>query len=451
MSSPSDESPPSQSTEAEEEGGSILYARADLSDDELIQHCKQFIRCDTCQKENATMRCSRCHHNHYCSRECQVKDWKKEHKSVCVAVAVLQQEAEDQRVQSQGTMAQLEATETMRRQVLEADPKCSICFEKPMVQPIVLEKCHHAFCFHCLQDWNRVQQTQSEDMDFIPTIMTCPLCRQEIPNIVETINADIVLLFSSAYEGNASESFVLEQCTKAQAKMDLLKEIEQAEKNPMIAERYRHQLLIFQLRLHSLKKEHDKALLLAKVEEERLKFAVENGLAMKICLNKLQSNQLNSKRKQELTQEFQERFAKPNALPKHHIEMMLKVAQIQVLQEDWTGARASFLRILGRYSDNARASAALDILPHWETCSGLSRCLYKLGEYDRAIDLGQIALGVDRHLQDSHKYLTLSYLAIPSMQREAQRCAAEAVIYESPWDKEHRAVTMDVYRRHFSK
>ena len=173
------------------------------------------------------MRCSRCQLVHYCSRECQVTDWKKGHKPICFPVEVHKMEAENLRLTSQWCSARVEESEQMRRQVLAADPKCSICFEQPMVQPIVLERCHHAFCFSCLKGWNNVHQTQNI---FAPSTMTCPLCRQEIPNIVETINADILLLLTSAHEMNASESFVLEQCTKALDKMELLKDIEQAVK-----------------------------------------------------------------------------------------------------------------------------------------------------------------------------------------------------------------------------
>jgi len=41
--------------------------------------------CVVCHAE-AEQRCSRCHSEWYCSRQCQVKDWKR-HKSMCTVIA----------------------------------------------------------------------------------------------------------------------------------------------------------------------------------------------------------------------------------------------------------------------------------------------------------------------------------------------------------------------------
>ena len=372
-------------------------------------------------------------------------DWKKGHKPICFPVEVHKMEAENLRLTSQWCSARVEESEQMRRQVLAADPKCSICFEQPMVQPIVLERCHHAFCFRCLKGWNNVHQT--EDI-FAPSTMTCPLCRQEIPNIVETINADIMLLLTSAHEMNASESFVLEQCTKALDKMELLKDIEQAVKDPLIAEKYRHQLFLFQLRIHDLKKEYDKALMLARGAEERMGLAVQNRLKIQANMAQLASMEGNPKHAElkQRTQDFL--FANPNASPGQHIEIILMVAQIQVLQEDWIGAKATFMSVM-QYKDHGKNAG--ELLQHAETCSGLSRCLFELGEYERAATFGEMALVVNRHLEGCHKYVALSYFAMPSRRREANQFAAEAVIYEAPWNKEHRAGTIDFYRSNFLK
>jgi hypothetical protein len=52
-------------------------------------------------------------------------------------------------------------------------------------------------------------------------------------------------------------------------------------------------------------------------------------------------------------------------------------------------------------------------------------------------------------LSGSRQYAVLAYLARANTQREAQRCAAEAVIYEAPWDEEHQATMREFYRQHF--
>ena len=118
----------------------------------------------------------------------------------------------------------MEAKEQKRREIVEADPKCAICFEQPMVKPLVLEKCHHAFCFRCLKGWNNVHQTQNI---VTPATMTRPLCRQENPNLADMLSNDISLLLMSAQEKNVPESFVREHCAKAMDKMGLMIELMQ--------------------------------------------------------------------------------------------------------------------------------------------------------------------------------------------------------------------------------
>jgi len=56
---------------------------------------------------------------------------------------------------------------------------------------------------------------------------------------------------------------------------------------------------------------------------------------------------------------------------------------------------------------------------------------------------------MNRYRPGGHRYVVLAYLAIRGMRQEAQRCAAEAVIFEAPWDKEHRAMVKTFYRHHF--
>jgi len=104
-----------------------------ISDEELMKHCKQFINCDSCSQANPRMLCSHCHLAHYCSRECQRKDWK-EHKLACSQIDRI-------RLGPTGNRTYVpfeEANEDIRKQVLKEDLACAICFECPMVRPVVL-------------------------------------------------------------------------------------------------------------------------------------------------------------------------------------------------------------------------------------------------------------------------------------------------------------------------
>ena len=81
----------------------------------------------------------------------------------------------------------------------------------------------------------------------------------------------------------------------------------------------------------------------------------------------------------------------------------------------------------------------------------MSRYRFEVGQYKGAIQLGTTVITMNRNYAGCHQYVVLSYLSIPHMEREAQQCAAEAVIYEAPWDEEHQAVTKDFYRKHFTR
>ena len=50
-----------------------------LSDDNKVDPCR------LCLKENSKFKCSKCHKANYCSKECQIDDWKIfQHKSICL-------------------------------------------------------------------------------------------------------------------------------------------------------------------------------------------------------------------------------------------------------------------------------------------------------------------------------------------------------------------------------
>ena len=422
-------------------------ANAEMSDEELIRHCTQFIGCECCGKLNAKMRCSRCQLAHYCSRECQVKDWKQEHKSDCADLEELRKE-HSFRVQCQLSSTKLENNEQKQHQVLKAEPKCAICFEQPMVKPVVLEKCHHAFCFPCLLHWNSAHQATQSRLGFGPsgttsTALTCPLCRQVIPNMGHAVMADIKQLLFSAQEVNVSESFVLEQCTKALAKMDLLREIKEMENDPMIVLQYHRQLLHDQFCIHKALKEYGKALKVAKELEAELRPAVQNGLALKALMEQMESMRLDPNAHDETMDKVRTLITMPRASPNDHIQALLLMVQIQGFQSDWIGVKSTLLDILSLYEEDMTGKH------QWEILLDFSRCYYELGEYKDAILSGLDAIAMNRNFPGCRHYVILAYLASPNKHREAQQCAAEAVLYETPWDKLHHAVTKKFYREHF--
>lgn len=108
-----------------------------------------------------------------------------------------------------------------------------------------------------------------------------------------------------------------------------------------------------------------------------------------------------------------------------------KVLQAQYMQyeKNWEGAFELYKSIF---------EATIDRSPpeQREVYMGISRCLYEMGRYDHAIDIGNSAIKMNRHFQQVHKYVALSQKA-KGDHVSAIATMTQAVIYESPWDEEN--------------
>jgi tetratricopeptide (TPR) repeat protein len=136
---------------------------------------RQFIHCDRCDKPNPQKRCSQCRCTYYCSVKCQKEDWttsavrKQCHKVLCNH----RHNESLKATNSKNIVA--EAMEPVRG----LNDSCAICLEEPIVNPVVLKGCRHAFCSICLMDWQQHQQRELMLAPSDPRI--CPVCRQTLP------------------------------------------------------------------------------------------------------------------------------------------------------------------------------------------------------------------------------------------------------------------------------
>ena len=71
--------------------------------------------------------------------------------------------------------------------------------------------------------------------------------------------------------------------------------------------------------------------------------------------------------------------------------------------------------------------------------SACSRCLYHTGDYEGAIGLGEGAIEANRFFPGCHDYVARAQLAKGDVQA-AIRTRSRAVLFETPWDDENRAV-----------
>ena len=67
---------------------------------------------------------------------------------------------------------------------------------------------------------------------------------------------------------------------------------------------------------------------------------------------------------------------------------------------------------------------------------GLARTNYELGKYDKAIEIGSIAIEAFRQCPGVHKYVALSQKAKGDID-EAKKTMSRAILYETHWDKDN--------------
>lgn len=64
---------------------------------------------------------------------------------------------------------------------------------------------------------------------------------------------------------------------------------------------------------------------------------------------------------------------------------------------------------------------------------GISRCFYKMKNYDHAIEVKDTAIEMNRHFPQVHKYVAFAYKAKGDI-KTAILTMTKAVMYEAPWD-----------------
>jgi TPR repeat protein len=122
--------------------------------------------CATQGTNGKLMKCSRCKHVQYCSRECQAADWKN-HKKLCVAQSKRKQETVEKAINSSVTSN----SAPPKSSGLETE-ECIICMGSMSVTTkCTTLPCSHSFHTACMC---RLRSTSSAQ--------ACPLCRADLPD-----------------------------------------------------------------------------------------------------------------------------------------------------------------------------------------------------------------------------------------------------------------------------
>ena len=68
----------------------------------------------------------------------------------------------------------------------------------------------------------------------------------------------------------------------------------------------------------------------------------------------------------------------------------------------------------------------------------LTQCFYELGEYDRAISVGNNAVEMNKYYEGVYEYLALAHKAKGDYEKAIQ-VMTMATYYEDPWDQDNTA------------
>lgn len=171
---------------------------------------REAIECDGgCGTKNPGFKCTRCKNHYYCGNDCQRKHWKF-HKLHCENTKKnIVAHTEDHPLES---LPEVEAINT----------DCPFCLD-PVVGPVVIESCRHAFCFACLdhhQSSNRIYGLSMQAR--LGSSSQCPLCRTEIPDARQVILHKIRMYGARSYARNMPPEESQEWRNKALAEVETL-------------------------------------------------------------------------------------------------------------------------------------------------------------------------------------------------------------------------------------
>lgn len=412
----------------------------------LEQECTELITCDAagCTNPNPLHSCSHCRGVYYCSVECATSDLARHQQEDCRDIHEMRAQLA---VIAEGLVTAVEADDDTVQRVLSNRPTCGICLEEDMLNPIVLHKCKHAFCLGCLNQWNAHESSSSlcgttTETPLLPCKQphsTCPLCRAPSIPVVDAMfqNALSHLRVASLSTTTPEDRDI--RCAAAEA--ELIKVFHNNNNRHCLTDQQQVQLELIWGEIVLLQGHEDVALRIFEETADRLHVMVKRGRKVKRLsdiLDGLQWNASNELYYQAILRERQELLSQGSrARPADHTVVLLRVGHVQRQQKDWQAALRTYNYIWHNYVVKESA-ATLPAFQHQQVLASIAEAAYHLGWYDRAIAFGEASVAMNRCRAWSHKYVSLSYLALGNIDK-ARQVAAKAVLYETPWDDEHRA------------
>jgi tetratricopeptide (TPR) repeat protein len=379
------------------------------------------IECDaSCGKSNPQKRCSRCQFVYYCSAECQKRHWS-EHKPDCKAAKTIK-------------LSKMGLTEDVPVSFPESsvgiNTECCICLADEIDTPVVLENCRHAFCTACLIEWQRVVPTSHDRRE-----TCCPICRSEASNVVESI-----LEKARMYASRANRRGVTDEVKKRYREEAL----EEVEKVLIIDPPH---LQAFFTKAEILRSLGDPGAAIetlnrmAEVDDERQAEAAH----VEYLLQRAEAAETESDEEALLddAESLQKKLG--NRLQGGEARLFdLNILQAEAYQDmkEWQEAIKIYLSILE--VDGEVDGVLGSPVQYRKIFMGMSRCFYETSVYDKSIAAASAAIDMNPHFPGVYKFKALSQRAMGELD-EAVKTMTRAVLYETPWDDDNRAVALKLY------
>jgi tetratricopeptide (TPR) repeat protein len=332
---------------------------------------------------------------------------------------------------------------------IAAGKDCAICLD-PIVDPYVIPSCKHAFCFGCLTRWQAsIKNNLSSFMKMSNNPkLSCPACRADTQDVEESI-----LTRARLYASRANNSFVNDVKQRELRDMALteLQKLDFSKESRPIGD-----IITLVDVLTEMKRLGTRAELLISLKEpEKAKADIERMLEMHELAHENGGYYMDMRQEQEslvsqgriteadeLGQEIQKHQDERNTefMPYLAVQCYTNLGEVEEIKEKWENASELYFNMLSTMEDPSTMTPPQQCM----IFMGISRCAYHLGKYEEAMDNGEIAIKLNRHLPNVHKYVVLSQKAMGD--NDAARVTmARALVYETLLDEQHKADVLRMY------